>query len=263
MNSENMYEKELFYESYEGKIRAFLASPESFSLAIIVIHEIWGLNDNIRDISRRLANEGYMAFAPQLYTKYEDILTPVNVQNVMVKVWSLPPEKRTSPDAYKEIMSSLDEKSRKVIDLLVVNRSKMEESMIKDLIKSYDYINSMGAKKIVSMGFCMGGGLAFQLATEVPLDGTIVFYGRNPQPIEAVEKIKGPILGLYAGEDPPINEGLPALISAVVKYKKDLELKIYPGAYHAFFNDRGRAYNKAAADDAWERVKNFLRRLIK
>ncbi|BDB98282.1 dienelactone hydrolase family protein [Saccharolobus caldissimus] len=258
-----MSEREIFYESHEGKIRAFLASPQNPTLAVIVVHEIWGLNDNIKDISRRLANEGYMAFAPHLYTKYEDVLTPENIQNVMTKVWSLPPEKRTDPNAYRELMSSLNEVGRKVVDLLVINRQKMEEQMIKDLIKAYDYVNSLGVKKIVSMGFCMGGGLAFQLATEVPLDGTIVFYGRNPQPIEAIERIKGPILGLYAGEDPPINAGLPDLISAVIKYKKDLELKIYPGAYHAFFNDRGRSYNKAAAEDAWERVKNFLRRISK
>lgn len=258
-----MSEREIFYESHEGKIRTFLASAQNTTLAVIVVHEIWGLNDNIKDISRRLANEGYMAFAPHLYTKYEDVLTPENIQNVMTKVWSLPPEKRTDPNAYRELMSSLDEVGRKVVDLLVINRQKMEEQMIKDLIKAYDYVNSLGVKKIVSMGFCMGGGLAFQLATEVPLDGTIVFYGRNPQPIEAIERIKGPILGLYAGEDPPINAGLPDLISAVIKYKKDLELKIYPGAYHAFFNDRGRSYNKAAAEDAWERVKNFLRRISK
>lgn len=256
-------EKEIFYNSYDSNIRAFIASPENPKLAVIVIHEIWGLNDNIKDISRRLANEGYFAFAPQLYTKYENILTPENIQNVMRKVWSIPAEKRTDPSTYNEIISSLDENGKKVVELLVTGRAKMEEQMIKDLIKAYEYLNSQGYKKIVSMGFCMGGGLAFQLATEVPLDGTIVFYGRNPQPIDAVQKINGPILGLYAGEDPPILSGLPDLISAVIKYKKDLELKIYPGAYHAFFNDRGPVYNKEAAEDAWERVKNFLKRLSK
>ncbi|MEM1646676.1 MAG: dienelactone hydrolase family protein [Ignisphaera sp.] len=121
----------------------------------------------------------------------------------------------------------------------------------------------LGVKKVVAIGFCMGGGLAFQLATEVPLDGVIVFYGRNPQPIEAVSKIKGPILGIYAGEDPPINAGLPDLISAIVKYKKDFEMKIYPNAYHAFFNDTRPVYNREAALDAWERVKAFLRRVFK
>jgi len=180
-----------------------------------------------------------------------------------MKVWSLPPEKRSDPNAYKELYSSLDETGKKVLELLVLNRQKLEEQMIKDLINAYNYLVSQGYKKIVGMGFCMGGGLAFQLATEVPLDGTIVFYGRNPQPIESIQKIKGPILGLYAGEDPPILAGLPDLVSAVIKYKKDLELKIYPGAYHAFFNDRGRTYNKEAAEDAWERVKNFLRRVSK
>lgn len=256
-------EKEISYDSEGAKIRAFLASPENPKLAVIVIHEIWGLNDNIKDISRRLANEGYMALAPQLYTRNEDVLNEENIQNVMMKVWNIPPEKRNDPNSYQQIMSALDEKGKRVAELLVLNRQKTEEQMIKDAIKAYEYVSSQGVKKIVSMGFCMGGGLAFQLATEVPLDGTIVFYGRNPQPLETIQKIKGPILGLYAGEDPPIDAGLPDLISAVIKYKKDLELKIYPGAYHAFFNDRGRSYNKEASEDAWERVKNFLRRVSK
>ncbi|AHC51913.1 carboxymethylenebutenolidase [Sulfolobus acidocaldarius SUSAZ] len=256
--------KEIFFESYDGaKLRTFLARPESPKLAVILIHEIWGLNENIKDIAVRLANEGYLAFAPQLYTRQEDILSPSNIEKVMSKVWSIPPEKRSDPNVYQQVLSSLDDKGKKVVETLVLNRSKFEEQMIKDLVKTYDYLHSQGFNKIVSMGFCMGGGLAFQLATEVPLDGAIVFYGRNPQPLEAIQKLKGAVLGLYAGEDPPIDAGLPDLISAMIKYKKDLELKIYPGAYHAFFNDRGRVYNKEASEDAWERVKNFLRRVSK
>ncbi|BFH73800.1 dienelactone hydrolase family protein [Sulfurisphaera javensis] len=251
-----MREQEVTYSN----VKAFLASSERPSLGVIVVHEIWGLNENIKDIAKRLANEGYLGFAPHLYSGY-DVLTPENIQNVMYKVWSLPPEKRNDPNAYKELINSLSETEKQIVQLLVLNRQKLEEEMIKRLIQAYDYLNSQGLKKIVSMGFCMGGGLAFQLSTEVPLDGVIVFYGRNPQPIEKVEKIKGPILGLYAGEDPPILQGLPDLISAVIKYKKDLELKIYPGAYHAFFNDRGKSYNKEASQDAWERVLRFLRRI--
>lgn len=257
-----MKESEITYDSYDAKIRAFVASADNPRLGVILVHEIWGLNDNIRDVSRRLANEGTYTLAPHLYSRYP-FLTPENIESVMYKVWSLPPEKRTDPNAYKELMASLNETQKKIVEILVINRSQLEEQMIKDLVKAYDYLNSQGIKKIVSMGFCMGGGLAFQLATEVPLDGTIVFYGRNPQPIDAIQKIKGPILGIYALEDPPIVSGLPELISAVIKYKKDLELKLYPGAYHAFFNDRGKTYNKEAAEDAWERVKNFLKRIAK
>ncbi|BCU71551.1 dienelactone hydrolase family protein [Stygiolobus caldivivus] len=232
----------------------------SDDLAVIVVHEIWGLNDNIIDISKRIANEGYSAFAPHLYSKYE-VLTPENIQSVMFKVWSIPPEKRGDPSVYSQLQ--LDETGKKVVELLVTNREKLEREMLEGLKRSYDYLLKQGYKKVVGMGFCMGGGLAFQLAIEVPLDGVIVFYGRNPKPVEAVSNIKGPILGLYAGEDPPIISGLPELVSAVIKYKKDIEIKIYPGAYHAFFNDRGRSYNKDASEDAWERVKNFLKRVRK
>ncbi|MCY0859172.1 MAG: dienelactone hydrolase family protein [Sulfolobaceae archaeon] len=257
-----MEEREIFYESFDkSKIRAYLTGSKDGG--VIVIHEIWGLNDNIKKIARMVAEEGYSGFAPQLYSRNEDVLTPSNIESVMRRVWSLPPQKRTDPNAYKEIYDQLDEKGKKVLELLVLNRGKLEEQMVKDLIKAYEYVtSSLSWRKVAAMGFCMGGGLAFQLATEVPLDGVIVFYGRNPQPIEAVEKIKGPILGLYAGEDPPILAGLPELIPAIIKYKKDFEMKIYPGAYHAFFNDSGRSYNKEAAEDAWERVKRFLKRVL-
>ncbi|BDC18279.1 dienelactone hydrolase family protein [Acidianus sp. HS-5] len=197
-------------------LKSFLITNNQ-DLGVIVVHEIWGLNDNIIDISRRIANEGYSVFAPHLYTKYE-LLTPENIQEVMLKVWSIPPEKRNDPNAYLQLQ--IDEKDKRILELLVINREKLESEMINGLIRSYDYLVRQGFKKIVGMGFCMGGGLAFQLATEVPLDGVIVFYGRNPKPIETVNKIKGPILGLYAGEDPPIVSGLPELISTIIKYKK-------------------------------------------
>ncbi len=92
--------------------------------------------------------------------------------------------------------------------------------------------------------------MAFELATEVELDAVTIFYGANPSPLEKISKIRGAILGIYAGEDRNIDAGLPDLLKAIVEYKKDLELKIYPGTQHAFFNDRGPVYNKDAAEDA-------------
>lgn len=251
---------ETAYQSGGRAVEAYVASPERPSLGVILVHEIWGLNENMRDIARRLAAEGALVLAPNLYTGHPH-LTPENVERVMYRVWSLPPERRADPEAYRELAASMDEAGRRVLEDLVLNRSRLEAQMLNDLKGAYDRLAAEGVPKVVAMGFCMGGGLAFQLATEVHLDGTVVFYGRNPQPIDAVEKIRGPVLGLYALEDPPIVSGLPELVAAFVKYRKDLELKLYPGAYHAFFNDRGRTYNREAAEDAWERVKGFIRRV--
>lgn len=256
--------REEFITSFDGnKIRVYIPDERVKENGVIVIHEIWGLEEHIMDVAGRFVREGYFSIAPQLYSRNEDILKPKNIESIMVRVWSIPPEQRGDLEALKRVEEGLDDVGKKIFDLLVKNRAKFEEQMVKDLVKVYDYLVSLGVKRIAAIGFCMGGGLAFQLATEVPLDGVIVFYGRNPRPIEAVSKIKGPILGIYAGEDPPINSGLPELISAIVKYKKDFEMKIYPNAYHAFFNDTRPAYNREAALDAWERVKMFLRRVFK
>ncbi len=247
------------YRSGGTEVRAFMAAGGK-ELGVIIIHEIWGLNENIRDIAKRVAEEGYTALAPHLYSG-RDYLSPEAIERVMRRAWSIPQEKRGDPEAYRSLMKELSNGDKEVLQDLVINRASLEEEMLRKAVDAYRFLVDSGVKKAVAMGFCMGGGLAFQLATEVPLDGVIVFYGRNPQPVERVSNIKGPILGLYAGDDPSIDAGLPELMSAVIKYRKDIELRVYSGRKHAFFNDRGMTYDRDAAEDAWLRVKAFLRRV--
>ena len=85
---------------------------------------------------------------------------------------------------------------------------------------------------------------------------------KNPNPIELVENIAGPVLGNYGAEDMRINAHLDELVKAMVTYKKDFEMRIYPNAAHAFFNDTIPMYNEAAAKDAWERVLRFFKRTL-
>ncbi|MEM3197350.1 MAG: dienelactone hydrolase family protein [Conexivisphaerales archaeon] len=246
------------YDSGGTKVSAYRSVPDNPRASIILIHEIWGLNENIRGIADRLSAEGYSVLAPNLYSLHET-LTSENIGKAMSKVWNIPKEKRDDPNMYRSIAEKMNEQERDVIDLLVLNRQKVEEEMERHLIAAYNYFFG---SRVISMGFCMGGGLAFQLATEVKLAGAVVFYGRNPQPIESIEKISGPVLALYAGDDPAINSGIPDMIKEIIKYEKDLELKIYPGTNHAFFNDTGRTFNRNAAADAWARVISFLRRVL-
>lgn len=238
--------------------------------AVIIVHEIWGVEANIMSITRRVAREGYAAFAPHLYSRpgQREYLTPRNLEAVLYSIWSLPPERRSDPKAIEEAIAKAPDPqaARRVYELLVAGRAAMEEQMVKDLVAVYNFIKGLPyvrGDKIGGMGFCMGGGLVFQLATQVPLAATVVFYGANPRPIEAVANIKGPVLGIYAGEDPGINAGLPQLVEAMVKYGKDFEMKIYPGTRHAFFNDLRPSYNPEAARDAWLRTINFLARNLK
>jgi len=243
----------------DREIRQYLAKPETPKAGIIVIHEIWGLNENIKDITNNFAKEGYYAVAPHLYA--QDFLNEENIKDTMMKFWSIPADKRSDESYIRQIYENSSETQKKIIDALVTNRENTFKQMMKDLITVYTNLKN-SVNKIGAIGFCMGGGLAFQLATEVELDAVTIFYGANPNPIDRISKIKGPILGIYAGEDKNIDAGLPDLLKAVVEYKKDLELKIYPGAQHAFFNNRGPVYNKSAAEDAWERTIRFFSRWL-
>ena len=90
----------------------------------------------------------------------------------------------------------------------------------------------------------------------------MIFYGENPHPIELVEHIACPVLGLYGAEDMRINKHLDELVKAMVTYKKDFEMRIYPNAAHAFFNNTAPMYQEAAARDAWERVLRFYKRTL-
>ena len=120
------------------------------------------------------------------------------------------------------------------------------------------------AAKIGSVGFCFGGGMSINLACHVPLAACVVFYGENPSPIEQIKNVAGPVLGLYGAEDYRINQHLDQLVKAMVDYQKDFsEMRIYPNAAHAFFNDTSpHTYREPAARSAWQQLLGFYRRTL-
>ncbi|MEM1627524.1 MAG: dienelactone hydrolase family protein [Sulfolobaceae archaeon] len=133
--------REDFVTSFDGnKIRVYIPDDNVRQNGVIVIHEIWGLEDHIKDVAGRFVKEGYFAVAPQLFSRQEDILKPKNIESVMVKVWSIPPEQRSNLEALKKIEESLDDTGKKIFEILVKNRPKLEEQMVKDLIKIYEYV---------------------------------------------------------------------------------------------------------------------------
>jgi carboxymethylenebutenolidase len=166
----------------------------------------------------------------------------------------------------QELSKQTDEKRavlQTTMQALFVDLPK--DRLTQDLVKAVGYLNSQDfvrRGRVGCVGFCFGGGMSINLACRADVAGCVVFYGENPSPISLVENIKGPVLGLYGGDDERINATLDQLVKAMTQYKKDFEMRIYPGAPHAFFNDTSPTYREQAAKEAWERVLRFYGRTL-
>ncbi|MGI0149574.1 MAG: dienelactone hydrolase family protein, partial [Thermoplasmata archaeon] len=215
----------------------------------------------------RFAREGYVTLAPNLFGSAElaEVLTPSNVQKAMRLLFRLP---RRDPELARQELSKLPEEERAAVAPTVEKLlgGLPNDRLTKDLVAGVVYLRSLPfvrADRIGSVGFCFGGGMSVSLACETPLQGSVIFYGENPSPIERVRNIAGAVLGLYGAEDPRINTDLDKLVKAMAEYKKDFEMRIYPGAPHAFFNDtNATTYRESAAKDAWECVLRFYKRTL-
>jgi carboxymethylenebutenolidase len=224
------------------------------------------LNGQIRGVARRYAQEGYVTIAPNLFTRNGEVMNEKNIESTMRYMWTVPPDRRSDPNTIQELMNKMSETERKVANIFFLGREEMEKQMAQDLLDCKSYLESLDFvihERTGIIGFCMGGGLTYQLSTMYPFNASVPFYGTNPKPLESVEKISGPILAFYAGEDERINAGVPSIVEAMIKYKKQFSLKIYKGAQHAFFNETRPSYNKEAASDAWETSLAFLNKNLK
>ncbi len=211
-----------------GMMKGYLARPAGGGAnklpAILVIHENRGLNPHIEDIARRLALDGFMAFAP-------DALTPLG---------GYPGDE----DKAREAFAKLDQ-TKAQADFLAAAQW---------LHTRPDATGSLGA-----VGFCYGGGVVHMLSTRIPgLDAAVPFYGNSPAPAEAA-KVKAPLLVQLAAVDERVNASWqayePALKAAGVKYT----VHQYAGTQHGFNNDTTPRYDAAAAKLAWERTVAFFK----
>lgn len=162
-------------------------------------------------------------------------------------------------------MGSMSDSDKKVVQILFAGRQTLEPKLVEDIGSCHKYLSSSSFVKhdrLGITGFCMGGGLAFQVSTMLPFSASVIFYGANPKPIESVSKISGPVLEFYAGEDEMLAAGIPAITEAMVKYKKTFAMKLYKGVQHAFFNETSSVYNKEAAEDAWQMAIAFFNRYL-
>lgn len=219
------------YKSGDLMIPAYMArANRKEAPAVLVIHEVFGLNDHIKSIADRISREGFNALAPNLFVRAPE---------------PPPPSDSTDMAAIRKAASSIP-----------------LEAAIKDMQAGLDYLKTMKdvRKRFASIGFCMGGGYSYQLsANSKDLAGAVIFYGRTP--LELVPKVTCPLLGSFGEQD----QGIPPATvrefeDALKKAGKEADIKIYTGAGHGFFNDtRPQTYNAAAAADAWQRTLRFFR----
>jgi carboxymethylenebutenolidase len=223
--------EELVYAEVGGKpVRGYLARPKNAKgprPALIVIHEWWGLNDNIRAMTRRLAGEGYTALAV---------------------------------DLYGGAAADTPEKARELSAEAGKNRGPVEEN----LRQAYGYLEAQQkAPKVGVIGWCFGGGWSLNTAMLLPdkIDAAVLYYGRTETDPEKLRPLRMPVLGLFGAEDKGIPlEGVRQFERVMKELGKNVTVHVYEGADHAFANPSGTHYNAKAADDSWKKTTAFLKK---
>ena len=254
------------------ELDCYLAYPEAAQgkhPAVVVIHEIFGLDGHIREVARRFAKEGYVAAAPNLFSgEIQQVLTPANIALAMQAFAQAPPGLRRDPSKLAAFAAEQPPERRPILQMFGrVSSPPQQAEFAKELAEVTRYLRSLpevDARRVGSVGFCFGGAMSVRLATEDPeLRACVIFYGQNP-PLEDVPRIQASVLGLYGGEDHGITDTVPQLDEAMRKAGKSFAHHVYPGARHAFFNDtRLQVYHPESAADAWKRVNEFFRSELK
>jgi carboxymethylenebutenolidase len=207
---------------------------------VLVVQEIFGIHEHIKDLCRRLAKRGYFAVAPDLYVRQGEVLNIKEIPEIIAKVVSKVPD----------------------------------EQVMKDLDATAAWAKTTGkadTEKLAVTGFCWGGRIVWLYAAHNPnLKAGAAWYGRittasdplHPKnPIDIVGDLKAPVLGLYGGKD----QGIPVdtvkqMEAALSKDKKPAEIVIYPQAGHGFNADYRPSYDKTAAQDGWNRMLAWFKK---
>ena len=214
-----------------GRANGYMARPMEIGSwpAVVVIQEWWGLNDNIRDITNRIAAEGYVALAPDLYHG----------------------QATQEPGEAEKLMMALSQEQA-VVDL---------NGAIAELQRRDDVM----AEAIGTTGFCLGGGLALLLAMKNPaVKAAAPFYGVAMGDLAEAKNIKGAVLGIYGGRDEFVKAEYVAQVRQALEGAGVAhEIQVYAEADHGFFNDQSGHYKADDAADAWKRLLAFLAKQLK
>jgi carboxymethylenebutenolidase len=226
----------------DGQIPAYRAMPKSGKSfpVVLVVQEIFGVHEHIKDVCRRFAKLGYMSVAPELYARQGDVSKLTDIQEIIAKVVS------KVPDA--QVMSDLD--------------------------AATDWVEKSGkgdTRRLGITGFCWGGRIVWLYAAHSSkLKAGVAWYGRlvgqaselQPKhPIDIAGSLQAPVLGLYGGKD----QGIPLqtveqMRAALKAAGSPAEIVVYPDAGHGFNADYRPSYNKEAAEDGWKRLQQWFKK---
>ena len=218
------YNVETQVVNYFDDTRGFLAKPtdEGEFPGIVMIHEWWGLNDNIKEMAEKLASHGYVVLAVDLYNG----------------------EVATTSEQARQLITSFD-----------------AEVGIQNMNFAASYIQeNHNVKKLGSIGWCFGGGQSLNLAlNNQDMDATVIYYGSLVTEQESLSSISWPVLGIFAELDQGIPaESVNGFESSLNDLEIPNEIHIYPGVDHAFANPSGERYAPDESNDAWQKTLEFL-----
>lgn len=229
-------------KTQDGTMEAYEARPKGAGAhpAIIVLMEAFGINGHIKDVTERIAREGYVAIAPDLYYREPERVIP-----------------------YKDLQKAIGIMNR-LQDPKVTN----DVGAILSHLKSQKYVK---AGSIGVTGFCMGGRYTYLTAAHHNKDikAAVAFYGGGipagkPSPLDRTGEINCPIYLFFGGKDPIIpQEHVEKINQALTEKKKNFTIKVYPEATHGFFCNERESYHADSARDAWEKTKSFFARHLK
>jgi len=241
-DTEGLEAGEVSIPTADGQIPAYRAMPKSGKSfpVVLVVQEIFGVHEHIKDMCRRFAKLGHMAVAPELYARQGDVSKLADIQEVISKVVS------KVPDA--QVMSDLD--------------------------ATVDWAAKTGkgdVNRLGITGFCWGGRIVWLYAAHSSkLKAGVAWYGRlvgqaselQPKhPIDIVRSLKAPVLGLYGGKDQGIPQDTVEQMRAALKAAGNpSEIVVYPDAGHGFNADYRPGYNREAAQDGWKRLQQWFKK---
>ena len=254
--------------AHDGAIPAFTAAPTNAREklpAVIVIQEVWGVDDHIQDMTRRFATAGYLAAAPDLYARggaRPPALAPDRIERVK-RFLDTTPGAWADPAAREAALEALPEAERAPMrDTLnaVLDPNRPIDRWVSDLVTAAAALRAdpRCTDRVGSVGYCMGGLLSARLAGADPsLAAAVIYYGTSPS-AEQMRDARAPLLGFYGEADTRVTGTVAPFEQAMRKMGKSFEAHIYPGAPHAFFNDGRPSYRVDAARDAWARTLGFF-----
>jgi carboxymethylenebutenolidase len=243
---------------------------------VVLVQELWGVDAHIRDVAGRLAAAGYAVLAPDLYSEggaFPPPLVPERVERVKRFLESVPPQAwggLGDATGREQVLLGVPAAERGALGetlaaMFPADRSARMQAWSRDLAGAAGFLRQATAvrgRRVGALGFCLGGAVAAGVAAEDPaLAAAVVFYGQPPDAGQ-IARLACPVQGHFGADDARLVAQLPAFEQAMRGAGKALELHVYAGAPHAFFNDTRRSYRPEAAREAWARTLAFLAPLL-